>query len=150
MRLSYAKDPENPNVLKILEENHYYPFGLKHTNYNSDLLVHRADQGSLKIMDPNTPVPLVLVLPYGYKYNGKEFQDEMGLNFYDFGARNYDPSIGRWMNIDPLAEKSRRFSPYAYALDNPVYFIDPDGMQAIAGPDDWIGKKMLPALTTKT
>jgi RHS repeat-associated protein len=93
------------NVLNILEENNYYPFGMKHSPYNESL--------------PSS---------YKYKYNGKELQDELGLNLYDYEARNYDPALGRWMNIDPLAEQMRRYSPYNYCFDNPIRFTDPDGM----------------------
>jgi len=97
--------------LKVLEENNYYPFGLKHSGYNNTNLAN-----------PN----------YKYKYNGKELQDDFNINLYDYGARNYDPTIGRWFNIDPLAETSRRWSPYTYAYNNPILFIDPDGMEAVS------------------
>ncbi|WP_456442105.1 RHS repeat-associated core domain-containing protein [Psychroserpens sp.] len=63
--------------------------------------------------------------PYGY--NGKEEQDELGLDWMDFHARNYDASLGRWMNIDPLAEKFYSNTPYIAMLNNPLSYIDPDG-----------------------
>ncbi|GGF10657.1 RHS repeat-associated core domain-containing protein [Chishuiella changwenlii] len=106
VRLSYQK--ENNGSLKILEENNYYPFGLKHKGYTPTTIGNSN---------------------YQYKYNGKELQTDLDINLYDYGARNYDPAIGRWFNVDPLAEKYQELSPYTYAVNNPVFFIDPDGMQ---------------------
>ena len=119
IRLSYKNTGTiSSPVLEIQEENNYYPFGLKHKGYNN---VITSTNIALK-----------------YKFGGKEYQDELGLDWYDITARNYDPALGRWMNIDPLAEQMRRHSPYNYAFNNPIYFIDADGMTPLGRYDGGI------------
>jgi RHS repeat-associated protein len=121
VRLSYTRDP-NLFDLKILEENNYYPFGLKHQNYNMSQKQYEKIEstGGVVITPTNQTV-------YDYKYNGKELQDELGLNLYDYGARNYDPALGRWNTMDKLSELYFDKSSYVYALNTPVQAIDPDG-----------------------
>ncbi len=112
-RLSYTDANNDGNIdpaNEVIEENNYYPFGLKMQGYN------------------NSVSSLGNSVAGRWKFGGKEYDQNFDINTYDFGARNYDPALGRWMNIDPLAEDMRRHSPYNYAFNNPIYFIDPDGM----------------------
>ncbi|MBK8563183.1 MAG: RHS repeat-associated core domain-containing protein [Saprospiraceae bacterium] len=94
---------------EVLQENHYYPFGL------------------------NTEGPWMndAILDNKYQYNGKEWNDDFGLNLNDYGARWYDASVGRWTSKDPISEEYAYFTPFAYVANNPLKLIDPDGKRII-------------------
>lgn len=139
VRVSYGKDPKT-GQLKILEENHYYPFGLKHKNYNVD----KNQYGIINQIPQTIPVTS---LDYKYKFNGKEWQDELGLNIYDYHARNFMPDIGRTLTMDPMAEKFYAFSPHSFFNNNPVYFIDPTGMTTKNHTVDQAGAKLSSTLS---
>ena len=75
-------------------------------------------------------------------FTGKELQDVMGLQWYDFGARMLDPAIGRWFVLDPSAETQLSVTPYGYVLGNPVRYVDPDGRdvdRGVVSLEDTIG-----------
>lgn len=63
-----------------------------------------------------------------YTYNGKEWNDDFGLDWLDYGARMYDPVIGRFTGVDPLADLAPGWTPYRYAFNNPLIFTDPNGL----------------------
>ena len=64
-----------------------------------------------------------------YKYNGKEFDHYLGLDLYDYGARLYDPALVVWTGVDPLADECGGISPYVYCGDNPISYVDNNGMK---------------------
>ena len=125
IRVSYTKDPSDGEV-KILEENHYYPFGLKHSNYNVDTAyLTKGPDGISVIIRPTDRSE------YQYKYQGQERQDELSLNWDSFKWRNYDYAIGRFMSIDPLAEKYAYQSPYNFAENKVIDHIELEGLEGL-------------------
>ncbi|MCC9020261.1 DUF6443 domain-containing protein [Flavobacterium lipolyticum] len=104
IRLSYTKNLAT-QVLTIIDENNYYPFGLKHKGYNDYVATSNK-----------------------YKYNGKELQDELGLNITAMDFREYDNALGRFFGIDRLAEFAPAITPYRFGFDNPIMYTDPTGL----------------------
>jgi RHS repeat-associated protein len=96
-------DLVNP-LNEILQEQHYYPFGM--------------NLGGLDYVQG---------VANAYQFSGKEKQTDHGLNWYDYGARMYDAVIGRWGGVDMLADEYPFISPYTYVANNPVMLVDPDG-----------------------
>ena len=91
----------------VIQETHYDPWGLELTGIGFE---HDG------------------VKKNKYLYNGKELIEENDLQYYDYGARMYDPVIGRWTSPDPMASEREWLSPYNYVQNNPLLRIDPDGM----------------------
>jgi RHS repeat-associated protein len=106
-KVTHTKSP-------VIQTDDYYPFGLTFNSYQRE---------------NSTPNP--------YQYNGKELQDELNLGWLDFGARMYMADVGRFFNVDPLADTFHIQSPYVYAVNNPIRFIEING----EGPGDPIDSK---------
>ncbi|WP_068598720.1 RHS repeat-associated core domain-containing protein [Vaginella massiliensis] len=117
--------------LEILNfQNLTRPFGLKHRGY-TDLVQVPVEIGVGVGVEPGGIGVISTDYSgshsYNYKYNGKELEDAMNFNIYDYHARMYDPVIGRFLSVDPLAEHAYEFSPYNYAYNDPINYIDSDG-----------------------
>ncbi|MGB5982084.1 MAG: RHS repeat-associated core domain-containing protein [Nonlabens sp.] len=116
VRLSYAdadgSGDIDPNT-EIISEKNYYPFGLTHKGYNNIISGNSSSVAEK------------------FGFNGMEIQDELALDWYDFNARNYDPAIGRFMNLDPHAEYYYSYTPYSFPYNNPLKFTDPTGMDGV-------------------
>ena len=110
VRLSYEDIDGNGSIAaatEILEENNYYPFGLKHKGYNTNVSAN------------------INSVAKRFKYNGVEYEDALGLNLYEMDVRSYDPAIARFIGIDPVTHHSN--STYTAFDNNPVIFADPSG-----------------------
>ncbi len=99
---------------EVLQENHYYPLGL---NHDGPWMNDAARDNK-------------------YQYNGKEWNDDFGLNLNDYGARWYDASVGRWWNVDARCEGTTPISTYTYTLNNPIFYVDLVGLSATSGMEN--------------
>ena len=97
-------------VAVVVQENHYYPFGMNMKG------IEELDLQSLNSKDEHR-----------FQYNGKEKEESFGLNWTDYGWRNYDMQLGRFTKIDRFSEKYYPLSSYSYVANNPLKYIDING-----------------------
>lgn len=112
VRLRYADldfdgiiDPEE-EILEVLD---YYPSGLRHAS----------------------PTDVVVGPASDKKFHDKRLHSDLGLAWYEYPNRYYDPQVGRWTGVDPEAHYTPSWSPYTFGLNNPIRFVDPDGRMAL-------------------
>ncbi len=99
----------------ILQENHYYGFGL-------------SFEGPWLMDDAGRDNP--------YRYNNKELNEDFGLDWYAYGARYYDPVLGRFTGVDPISDQFAELSTYNYASNDPISNIDLHGLQGVKYHDE--------------
>lgn len=131
VRLSYSDSDLNGAInptAEIIEESNYYPFGLQQKGYNYNV----------------SPSGNALAQKFGY--NGKELEESLGANWLEYGARNFDPSIGRFINIDRYAESFMPISTYQYGANNPISYMDYNGDYITLGINDNDGNQVYSVL----
>ena len=105
---------------EIIEENNFYPFGLKHKGYNNTIAGR----------------------DHSFEYNGKELETSLGYNMMEMDMRQYDPAIARWVVQDPVTHHN--YSPYNAFDNNPVFYADPSGADAIWSPNNTVQNSYKP------
>jgi RHS repeat-associated protein len=108
-------DPNNPEDDELMNIRHYYPFGMEWDTPGLDFSGNSLEEGGVKNK---------------YTYNGKEFLDDLDINWHYYGFRVYDPAIARFTSVDPIAEQYAFVSGFNYAENKPINSIDLHGLQS--------------------
>ena len=122
---------------KVVQVNHYYPYGMAYASgrMSGNAEAHPVTGEGGNVIDGDLEIGggtggMELARPGAsqpYRFLGNELYTSNSLGLYDFSARMYDPALGRFLSVDPMAEGYRHLSPYAYCAGNPVVYADKDG-----------------------